>query len=112
MDELKKNISKVREIEKEIMNLYPNVYTSYTGCDILYARECNKGKAMEIIAKIQNIDLDRSIAIGDSITDISMLQKVGFGVAVGDANEELRNIAKLVLPYRASESTKIFYHNL
>jgi len=107
--DLRSNISRVREIEKEIMNLYPNIYALYTGYVMhIYPRDCDKGRAMEIIAENLNIDLGRSIAIGDSVTDIPMLKKVGFGVAVGDADEELKSVAKLVLPFKASESTKIF----
>ena len=47
-----------------------------------------------------------------SVTDIDMIKAVGIGVATGDADEELKKEAAIVLPFKASESTKFFLKNL
>ncbi|MCS7112330.1 MAG: HAD hydrolase family protein [Ignisphaera sp.] len=111
--ELKTNILRIRELERSITELFPNIYAMYTGYVLhIYSRECGKGKAMEILARELNVDLSKSIAIGDSITDIDMLKTAGLAVVVGDADSEVREVADIVLPYTASTSTKFFLRTL
>uniref|UniRef100_A0A7C5XLM0 Phosphoglycolate phosphatase n=2 Tax=Ignisphaera aggregans TaxID=334771 RepID=A0A7C5XLM0_9CREN len=112
-EELRVDVAKVRELEKRIVELFPNIYAMYTGYVLhIYSRDCGKGKAMEILAKYINIDLSKSIAIGDSVTDIDMLKVAGLAIVVGDADEEAKQVADIVLPYKASNSTKFFLKTL
>ncbi len=57
----------------------------------------NKGVALEKVARHMGIGLDRVMAIGDSWNDAPLLETAGFGVAMGSAPPELREIASAVV---------------
>lgn len=56
----------------------------------------NKGRALKFIADKLGIDVKDFVAIGDSENDIEMLEVAGFGIAVANANIELKKIANMV----------------
>ncbi len=58
--------------------------------------DVDKGTAVEILCKKLNIDLDRTMAIGDSDNDIPMLKKVEYKVAVSNASDNLKKEANLI----------------
>ena len=49
-----------------------------------------KGKALEIVSSLQNITLRDVVAFGDSLNDLSMLQRAGTGVMVSNGWDEVR----------------------
>ena len=57
----------------------------------------NKGKSLEIVARSLGIPLSEVMAIGDSWNDSPLLQAAGFGVAMGSAPPELRDVADAVV---------------
>ncbi|MGG0655852.1 Cof-type HAD-IIB family hydrolase [Rummeliibacillus pycnus] len=52
----------------------------------------SKGIALEKLAVLLNCSLNRSMAIGDSENDISMMKKVGYSIAMGNAKDEIKEI--------------------
>lgn len=56
----------------------------------------SKGNAMAGLCKFLGIDLSQTVAIGDKINDISMIKMAGFGVAMGNATKEVKQIADFV----------------
>jgi Cof subfamily protein (haloacid dehalogenase superfamily) len=56
----------------------------------------NKSNGIKMILKETGILLENSIAIGDSINDISALSTVNLGIAMGNACNELKEIAQYV----------------
>jgi len=50
----------------------------------------SKGAALLHLAPILGVDLQQSMAIGDSFNDVSMFNRVGFSVAMGNATDELK----------------------
>lgn len=50
-----------------------------------------KALALKEGFKILNIKPEEAVAIGDSLTDISMLDYCGYGIAVGNASEEVKS---------------------
>lgn len=56
----------------------------------------SKGNAMVGLCKFLKIDLSQTVAIGDKANDISMLQMAGLGVAMGNATEEVKQIADFI----------------
>jgi HAD superfamily hydrolase (TIGR01490 family) len=64
----------------------------YTGAVEFYAYGTGKAVAIRALAEAQGIDLERSYAYSDSVTDLPMLEVVGFPVAV-NPDRELRRIA-------------------
>jgi hydroxymethylpyrimidine pyrophosphatase-like HAD family hydrolase len=57
----------------------------------------NKGLSLEIVARYLGIPLSEVLAIGDSWNDAPLLEKAGFGVAMGSAPPELRDVADAVV---------------
>lgn len=56
----------------------------------------SKGNALERLTQHLNIPMEEVMAIGDNYNDISMLEKVGISVAIGNAEEEVKKICKYV----------------
>ncbi|MDE5721359.1 MAG: Cof-type HAD-IIB family hydrolase [Clostridia bacterium] len=55
-----------------------------------------KGEALKYLINHYGVDNKRSIAIGDNLNDMSMVEAAGLGVAVGNAVEELKEIADFI----------------
>lgn len=56
----------------------------------------NKGKAVKWLADKLGIKRDEIICMGDACNDISMVEYAGLGVAVGNADKRLKEVADLV----------------
>ncbi len=56
----------------------------------------NKGKAMVALGKRLGICREEIMACGDGMNDYEMLKEVGFSVAMGNANQALKDIADYV----------------
>ncbi len=56
----------------------------------------NKGEALKFLAEHYNIPLEKSVAIGDNLNDLSMIVAAGIGVAVGNAAQKLKGAADFV----------------
>lgn len=59
-------------------------------------KEAGKYEAVTRLAKYLKTEMEEVMTIGDAKNDIEMVQKSGFGVAVGNASEELKKIADYV----------------
>jgi len=57
----------------------------------------NKGTGLTELSTLLKVQPSDVIAVGDSMNDIEMLQTAGLGVAVGNAREEVKNCADLVM---------------
>lgn len=55
-----------------------------------------KGKAVEFLAKHFGVPLEKTIAVGDNLNDLSMIQAAGIGVCVGNGVDELKKAADYV----------------
>lgn len=58
--------------------------------------DAQKGIALASIADQLNIDLKDVMALGDNLNDVSMLERVGYPVAVENAMPEVKAVAKYV----------------
>jgi phosphoglycolate phosphatase (TIGR01487 family) len=90
-----------RTIEKEkvltVLSEFPNLRLIDSGFFYhVLARDVDKGKGLREAAEMMGIEPDIIVAIGDSEVDMELLLGAGFGVAVGDANDELKEIADIV----------------
>ena len=56
----------------------------------------SKGYGVENMCKELNIDLKDAISIGDDYNDVTMFEKTGLSVAMGNANDEVKSKAKYV----------------
>lgn len=63
--------------------------------------ECDKGAAVRRVAEYYGISLDEVITAGDSTNDVKLVGGEWFGVATGDAAEELKKVAdEITVPYK------------
>jgi Cof subfamily protein (haloacid dehalogenase superfamily) len=58
--------------------------------------EAQKGVALKKYAEMKGIPLERTMAVGDNYNDVSMLEIAGFPVAMGNAVDELKEMAVFV----------------
>jgi|WetSurSiteA1Bulk_404760.scaffolds.fasta_scaffold05079_3 Cof subfamily protein (haloacid dehalogenase superfamily) len=68
----------------------------------------DKGSAVKMWAKINNILPEEILAIGDSLNDLSLLKSVGLGIALEKSPKELKSVAKLVLNETESNDISAF----
>lgn len=57
----------------------------------------NKGRALRDVAAALDSDIESFVAVGDSQNDVEMLEAVGTGYAVGNADEAAKAAADVVL---------------
>lgn len=62
----------------------------------IFPKGMNKGKALCLICEKEGIRKEETIAFGDQELDIPMLEAAGTGVAMGNAIEELKQIADFI----------------
>jgi len=60
----------------------------------------NKMTGLSYLADKKGWNLDKIVAIGDSENDLEMIKGVGFGIAVGNSDENLRRLADYVTKER------------
>lgn len=63
--------------------------------DIL-RKENSKARGIKDVLTKLNIEIENSMAFGDGMNDLEMLPTVGFGVAMGNAEPELKAVADFV----------------
>ncbi len=83
------------------------------GCDItrsaeflveIVSKSYSKGTAVEFLARHYGVPLEKTIAVGDQLNDISMIEKAGLGVAVKNADEALKARADYICEFTNEES--------
>jgi hypothetical protein len=58
----------------------------------------NKGSGLQEVCKLVSVPIEQAIAVGDSLNDISMIRAAGLGVAMGNAQEAVKQAAGTVAP--------------
>ena len=61
-------------------------------------KDAHKGFALKNLARLACVSLAQTLAIGDGMNDLTMIQAAGFGVAIGNAVEALKDAAGYVAP--------------
>jgi len=77
------------------------IHTSF--CEVAHG-ESGKGNALKYLAERLAVPRSRTVAIGDSPNDVSMLEWAGLGIAVGDVPAEVRTAADWVIDNGAEDS--------
>lgn len=63
----------------------------------------NKNEALDFLGKQLSIQKQDIMAIGDNVNDLEMVKESGIGVAVNEAYDELKNVAKYVTQASVSD---------
>ena len=58
--------------------------------------KANKGTGLKVIANHFNIPMEDTIAIGDNYNDLGMLEVAGFSIAMGNADEGIKQLTDAV----------------
>ncbi|OLS41276.1 Cof-type HAD-IIB family hydrolase [Bacillus sp. MRMR6] len=59
-------------------------------------KQAQKGIALEQFVKSRGIDLSETMAIGDNYNDVSMLERAGRAVAMGNAGFEIKSLCDVI----------------
>lgn len=86
---------KMLELPKEFYTEYNVVKTMPIVLEIM-DKNCNKGYGVKVLADKLGIKKEEVMCIGDQANDVEMLTYAGLGVAMGNAIEELKDIAQYV----------------
>ena len=62
----------------------------------MFHKDCNKGNAVRDLANMFNISREEIISIGDQQNDFEMIKFAGLGVAMGNAIDEIKNVADYI----------------
>ena len=84
----------LKELPKEFFDLV--VTTSIVNNIEINSREATKGVALSKLADYLEIPIEETMAFGDDLNDISMLEKAGVGVAMGNAYDEVKKAADYI----------------
>ena len=91
------------EVAYKLSQRYDGKYTANSGAKRLIEiirPDLNKGVAVRKIAEYYGISLDQVLTVGDSTNDLMLIDGEWHGVAVGDASEQLKKVAKeITVPY-------------
>lgn len=74
-------------------------YYTVRNIDISYEilnKDSSKGNAVEYLSKLYGVSLDNIMCIGDGNNDISMLNKVKYSVAMGNASNKVKENSKFI----------------
>ena len=63
----------------------------------------SKGTAVEFLADYYGVPIEKTLACGDQMNDISMIEKAGLGIAVKNADPVLKERADIVCDYTNNE---------
>lgn len=89
-----------KEITKDVVQEFPKsckgiITDNGTLCQIINS-QASKWKCVSSLAEKLNINKEDIIAFGDDYNDIDMIKNAGIGVAMGNAQEDVKSIADYV----------------
>ncbi|MCF6097736.1 Cof-type HAD-IIB family hydrolase [Thermovorax subterraneus] len=91
------SIRKMKDLEKKA-----GISINYVQSEKFYLEVLpdgvSKGEGLRRLCDILGIERQSVVAIGDNMNDLSMINFAGLGVAVANAEEPVKNAAKLVVP--------------
>jgi len=56
----------------------------------------NKAAGLRQVCQLYGLSMDEVVAMGDSLNDIAMIREAGLGVAMGNAQEEVKRAADMI----------------
>ena len=80
------------KLPKEVFERYNVVKSTPFFLEIIN-KEGNKGQGLKALAKHLNVKREEIIAVGDAGNDIDMIKYAGLGVAMGNATDEVKDLA-------------------
>jgi Cof subfamily protein (haloacid dehalogenase superfamily) len=93
---------------------YHRIIVPHTGVELLemFDPSVNKWEGILQVARRHGISPDEIIAIGDDMNDLHMVREAGMGVAMGNARDELKAVAKRVISDNREDGLAVFLEEL
>ena len=88
----------ISALQKEVKQQYPQLMalrSKSTYLEIL-PKESTKGSAAQVLIDYYDLSAEQAVAFGDNDVDVDMLQYCGFGVAMGNSPEQVKEAADYV----------------
>lgn len=110
------HIDSIRDYLEENFPGKLHLYRSKDSYLEIAPRSVSKFTAIDLLLKEHfSLTPEDAVAIGDNYNDVEMLKKVGYGVAVGNAREECKEVANVVCGNSVEDGvakilTEIFEH--
>lgn len=79
--------------------------------DVL-AENTNKGTALRRLCEMLNLELPEVVAFGDNENDLEMLQAAGYGIAMGNAEDFVKDVADHVADTNEADGVRLAIENL
>lgn len=100
------NYHYLKEIENDLKDLAENLDISYSSNRYIEFNHCgvNKGQGLITLAKMLDVDLKDTIAIGDNFNDLSMIQVAGLGVGVANTIDDMKPYCDVITKANHNES--------
>ncbi len=77
-----------------------------------FAPQVSKWHAIQRLCQRWNIDLRRTVAVGDDVNDLAMVRSAGLGVAMGNAHADVREAAQHSVPDNDACGVATLIHGL
>ena len=111
------NLEKINKVKEEVVNNYNLSVVDFSSFGLEYwlsvaNRDVSKGRALLELANYLNIPIKNTIAIGNDINDISMLDVSGIGVAVGNASNLVKEHANIITEDNDNDGVALFLNKL
>ncbi len=109
MDAYFKDVEQKNRVMQAVKSFDDMCITSANANNIEFNdKTANKGDALRRLAKLIDADMEKSLAFGDGLNDLSMLNAVGISVAMGNSVTELKNRAKYIAKSCDEDGIAIF----
>ena len=87
-----------RENIEKILKRYPELRAAYTDMYVeIFNRQTSKGNALKVLADYLHINKEEIACIGDGENDLFMFQQAGLKIAMGNAEEALKEQADYIV---------------
>ncbi len=112
-------VGKIDRVRKFIAQLEGRelsfVFNSFVGDEAfleVYGPDCSKERSLIFFSEFYNISLDQIIFVGDNLNDLDAIKCAGLGVAMGNAPEEVKEEADLVIPSSEEDGVACFLEEI
>lgn len=88
-----------KEETKKILARYPDLAAAYTDQYVeIFSKQASKGTALRALARELGVERSEIACVGDGENDLTMFRAAGLKMAMGNAVEELKRAADVILP--------------
>ncbi|GAB2021631.1 Cof-type HAD-IIB family hydrolase [Pseudolactococcus yaeyamensis] len=83
-------------LAKEELSQIPNLAVTSSGANNIEVNHeaAQKGQSLQKVTELLSLPLSKVAAIGDNFNDMSMIEGAGIGIAMANAEEEVKAVAK------------------